>query len=326
MSAVKYSIVIPVFNESKVLKELHGQLVRVMASLNEPYELIFVDDGSRDGSLEILKELARRDDHVVIVVHCRNFGQSAGLANGFSHASGEIVISMDGDLQHDPAEIPGFIKKIDEGYDLVSGWRENRVDNLWTRKIPSRIANWIMAKISGIRLRDFGTTFKAYRRDMLTDIELIGEMHRFIPALLSRRGGAICEIPIKNIQRPVGKSNYNIMRTFHVIFDMMTIKFLISYMDRPLHIYGSIGMIFFSLGFLIAALLSLLYYFAGLVIQDHIGNLILSILLMILGVQLSAFGLIMEVVSRIYNNTSNRKIYPVRKVFTQTNIDERDHV
>jgi len=317
MSAVKYSIVIPIYNESTVLQELYKKLTQVMEKLREPYELIFVDDGSKDNSFDILKELARKDDHVVIVVHCRNFGQSAGLATGFGQARGEVVISMDGDLQHDPAEIPDFIKKIDEGYDIVSGWRADRTDNLWSRKIPSRIANWLMAKVSGIKLRDFGTTFKAYRRDILKDIELVGELHRFIPALISRRGGSICEIPIKNINRPVGKSNYNIMRTFHVIFDILTIKFLISYMDRPLHLYGGIGIIFFSLGFLIAALLSFFYYFSDLVIQNHIGNLILSVLLMILGVQLTAFGLIMEIVSRIYNNTSNKQLYPIKQIYTK---------
>lgn len=317
MNAIKYSVIIPVYNESRVLPELYNRLVNVMEALKETYELVFVDDGSRDDSLKILEDISFVDSNVVVVVHCRNFGQSAGLANGFSHARGEIIISMDGDLQHDPSEIPKFIEKINEGFDLVSGWRSKRVDNLWSRKIPSRIANWLMSKVSGINLHDFGTTFKAYRKDLLHDIELMGELHRFIPALLSRRGGRICEIPIKNIQRPVGKSNYNIMRTFHVIFDILTIKFLISYMDRPLHIYGSIGILFFTVGFLIAAALTCAYYFAGLIMQQHIGNLILSILLMILGVQLTAFGMIMEIVSRIYNNTSKRHMYPVRQVIKQ---------
>ena len=319
MNSIKYSIVIPIFNESRVLPVLYEKLTHVMGALQEPYELVFVDDGSRDASLEILKGFADQDDRVVVVAHCRNFGQSAALANGFKQACGEVVISMDGDLQHDPEEIPDFIKKIDEGYDLVSGWRANRVDNLWSRKIPSKVANWLMAKLSGISLRDFGTTFKAYRREILEDIELIGVLHRVVPALLSRHGLSICEIPIKNIQRPEGKSNYSIMRTFHVIFDILTIKFLISYMDRPLHLYGGIGIIFFTLGFLIATVLSILYYFSGLIIQEHIGNLILSILLMILGFQITAFGLIMEVVSRIYTNTSSRQLYPVKHVFTHSN-------
>jgi len=323
MNAIKYSVVIPIYNESKVVPKLHKRLVKVMGGLKETYEIVFVDDGSQDDSLTILKDIAATDNNVVVVVHCKNFGQSAGLANGFSRSRGEIVISMDGDLQHDPYEIPQFIEKINDGYDLVSGWRSKRVDNLWSRKIPSKIANWIMSKVSGIKLHDFGTTFKAYRRDLLEDIELIGEMHRFIPALISRRGGRICEIPIKNIQRPVGKSNYNIMRTFHVIFDMLTIKFLISYMDRPLHIYGSIGIVFFTGGFSIAGLIAGAYYFAGLIIQNHIGNLILSVLLMILGVQLTAFGMIMEIVSRIYNNTSKRQMYPVRQVFANNTLEDK---
>ena len=180
-----------------------------------------------------------------------------------------------------------------------------------------------MAKLSGIRLRDFGTTFKAYRREILNDIELVGELHRFVPALLSRQGVSICEIPIKNIGRPEGRSNYSIMRTFHVVFDILTIKFLISYMERPLHLYGGFGLVFFFCGFSLASLLTLLYYFTGLVIQDHLGNLILSVLLMILGVQITAFGLIMEVVSRIYNNTSKQQIYPVRKVHKKSGVGDK---
>ena len=317
MNAIRYSIVVPVYNESRVINDLYTQLTHVMENLKEPYELVFVEDGSKDNSLDLLKQIGDLDHHVVIVEHCMNFGQSAALANGFLQAGGEVIISMDGDLQHDPGDIPGFVNKINEGYEIVSGWRVDRVDNLWSRKIPSRVANWLMAKISGIDLHDFGTTFKAYKRNVLDNIELMGEMHRFIPALISRKGASVCEIPIKNIVRPQGKSNYNIMRTFHVIFDMFTIKFLISYMDRPLHIYGGLGLFFFFCGSGIGALITLFYYFADLVIQDHLGNLILSVLLMILGVQITAFGLIMEIVSRIYNNTSKRKIYPVRRVHVQ---------
>lgn len=315
MHTVNYSIVIPIFNESQVLKALYKRLKKVMDGADKSYELIFIDDGSKDNSLDILKKLVEDDDHVLLLQHCKNFGQTASLATGFSKASGKIIISMDGDLQHDPEEIPHFIQKINEGYDLVSGWREKRVDNFLSRRIPSKIANWMMAKISKVPLHDFGTTFKAYRREILNDIELIGELHRFIPALVSRRGALICEIPIKNIPRPSGKSNYNIMRTFHVIFDILTIKFLISYTDRPLHLYGGIGIIFFCTGFLIAFLLSFFYYFSNLVIQAHIGNLIFSILMMILGVQFTAFGLVMEMISRIYHNTSDRELYPIKNTY-----------
>jgi len=317
MNNINYSIVIPIFNESQVLKALYQRLKGVMDKIGKPYELIFVDDGSKDNSLDILKELVKDDDHIVLIQHGKNFGQTASLATGFSKTRGEVIISMDGDLQHDPEEIPHFIQKINEGYDLVSGWRAKRVDNFLSRRIPSKIANWIMAKISGVQLHDFGTTFKAYRRELLDNIELIGELHRFIPALVSRKGALICEIPIKNIPRPAGKSNYNIMRTFHVIFDILTIKFLISYSDRPLHLYGGMGIIFFSTGFLIAFLLSFLFYFSNLVIQEHIGNLILSILLMILGVQVTAFGLTMEMITRIYHNTNNKELYPIKKIYTK---------
>lgn len=315
MTNINYSIVIPIFNESEVLKTLYEKTKGVMEKCGEAYEIIFVDDGSKDISLEILIELAEHDSCVVIIQHCKNFGQSASLATGFRKARGNVIISLDGDLQHDPEEIPHFIEKINEGYDLVSGCRVDRVDNYFTRRIPSKIANWIMAKVSGIQLRDFGTTFKAYRREILDEIELIGELHRFIPALVSRKGALVCEIPIKNIPRPVGKSNYNITRTFRVVFDILTIKFIISYMDRPLHLYGGIGIIFFSIGFLIAFLLSFFYYFSDLIIQEHVGNLVLSILMMILGVQFTAFGLMMEMISRIYHNTSKKELYPVKNIY-----------
>ena len=220
----------------------------VMEELGRTYQFVFVDDGSRDLTYKLLKELAEIDPHVVAVRLRRNFGQTGALAAGFAHSTGEYVIAMDGDLQHDPAEIPVFLAKIEEGYDVVSGWRSHRVDNLLLRKIPSRCANWLMAKLSGVNIHDFGTTFKAYRGDLLRQLPLYGEMHRFIPALASAYGASICEIPIQNNHRKHGESHYNISRTFRVFFDLMTIRFLLRYMSRPLHFFGRLGVMNMGLG------------------------------------------------------------------------------
>ena len=192
--------------------------------------------------LALLREIAAVDSRVTVVKLRRNFGQTAGLAAGFDHARGEYIIAMDGDLQHDPADIPLFLEKIAEGYDIVSGWRKNRVDNFWLRRIPSRCANWLMAKLSGVDIHDFGTTFKAYRRDILNQVPLYGELHRFIPALASWHGASIIEVPIKNVNRERGVSHYGISRTFRVFFDLMTIRFLLKYLSRPLHFFGTMGM------------------------------------------------------------------------------------
>ena len=201
-----------------------------------------MDDGSNDHTFAMLREIAAVDSRVTVVKLRRNFGQTAGLAAGFDHARGEYIIAMDGDLQHDPNDIPLFLEKIAAGYDIVSGWRKVRVDNFWMRRIPSRIANWMMAKISGVDIHDFGTTFKAYRRDILEQVPLYGELHRFIPALASWHGASICEVPIRNVNRERGTSHYGITRTFRVFFDLMTIRFLLRYLSRPLHFFGTLGM------------------------------------------------------------------------------------
>src|SRR5438874_4905664 len=213
-----------------------------METVGEPFELVFVDDGSTDRTFPLLRQIADVDNRVVVVRLGRNFGQTSALAAGFDHAQAEYVIAMDGDLQHDPADIPQFVAKLREGYDIVSGWRKRRIDNFWLRRVPSRCANWTMAKLSGVDIHDFGTTFKAYRRELLQEVPLYGEMHRFIPALASWYGASICEIPIKNIVS-ARKSHYGISRTFRVLFDLMTIRFLLRYLARPLHFFGRWGML-----------------------------------------------------------------------------------
>src|SRR3984957_2162451 len=237
----KYSIVVPFHNEEENVTTLYDRVKLVMEHVGDSFELVFVDDGSRDRTYRLLEEIAAVDSRVLVVKLRRNFGQTSALAAGFDHAQGNFVLAMDGDLQHDPEEIPNFLAKLEEGYDVVSGWRKERIDNFVMRRIPSRCANWLMAKLSGVDIHDFGTTFKAYRREVIQNIPLYGEMHWFIPALASWYGASICEIPIRNVNRERGASHYGIGRTFRVFFDLLTIRFLLQYMSRTLHFFGGFG-------------------------------------------------------------------------------------
>src|SRR6201993_428253 len=250
------SIVIPIHNEEHSILPLYDRLTAVLESMQKQYEILFVDDASTDRSHELLKNLVQTDPRLKVIRLRRNFGQTAALSAGFHEADGDVIIAMDGDLQHAPEDIPALLRKIDEGYDIASGWRKERVDNALTRKIPSRIANWLMAKASGVELRDFGTTFKAYRAEVLKEINLYGELHRFIPALASFYGARIVEVPIRNTPRVSGDSHYGLGRTFNVMFDILTIKFLLKYFTRPMHFFGRIGLSGFVLGFLILGTLS----------------------------------------------------------------------
>src|SRR5690242_20798986 len=249
------SIVVPFFNEQENIPPLYMKLTEVMDGIGEPYELIFIDDGSKDNTFKVLSDIYEHDRRVNVVRLRRNFGQTAALKAGFDFARGEIIISMDGDLQHDPAEIPRFVEKMEEGYDLVSGWRYQRKDAWLTRQLPSRIANWMMAKLSGIALHDFGTTFKAYRREIIQEIQLYGELHRFIPALASTAGARIAEVPIENLHRKSGKSNYGIGRTIRVFLDLIMVKFLLEYSTRPLQFFGLLGLCGTGSGLLLSAYL-----------------------------------------------------------------------
>src|SRR5438477_12715992 len=242
------SVVIPIHNEEPSILPLYDRLTAVMEQLQRSYEILFVDDASTDRSFELLANLVETDGHLKVIRLRRNFGQTAALSAGFHESKGEVIIAMDGDLQHAPEDIPALLQKIDEGYDIASGWRKNRVDNAVMRKIPSHIANKMMAKASGVDLRDFGTTFKAYRAEVLKDVNLYGELHRFIPALASFYGARVIEVPIRNVPRASGDSHYGIGRTFRVLFDILTIKFLLKYFTRPMHFFGSIGLAAAGLG------------------------------------------------------------------------------
>jgi glycosyltransferase involved in cell wall biosynthesis len=309
------SIVVPFHNEERNVVELYGRLQSIMEALGREYQFVFVDDGSTDLTYKLLKEVALVDPRVTVVRLRRNFGQTGALAAGFAHSIGGCVIAMDGDLQHDPAEIPAFLEKIEEGYDIVSGWRSHRVDNLLLRKIPSRCANWLMAKLSGVDIHDFGTTFKAYRGDLLRELPLYGEMHRFIPALASFYGASICEIPIQNNHRKHGESHYNISRTFRVFFDLMTIRFLLRYMSRPLHFFGRLGAINMGLGSAIALWLLIWKAVSGMnVLQQHGLLLVFAAVLTLVGFQLIALGLLGELQVWQYFNRSERRPYRVSEV------------
>jgi glycosyltransferase involved in cell wall biosynthesis len=309
------SLVIPVHNEEPALFALHDRLTSVLAGVGRPYEIIFVDDASTDRSFELLANLSETDPHLKIVRLRRNFGQTAALSAGFHEAAGEVVISMDADLQHAPEDIPLLLEKIDEGYDIASGWRKVRVDNALTRKLPSRIANWIMAKASGVDLHDFGTTFKAYRAEVLKDINLYGELHRFIPALASLYGARVAEVPIQNVPRAAGDSHYGLGRTLHVLFDIITIKFLLSYFTRPMHFFGKLGLIGTTLGGGVLFGLGVLKLFTGKdLVVEHGPLMVAGCLLLLAGLMMFTTGLIGEMLMRVYFESQGRRIYAVREI------------
>lgn len=314
-SSIQFSIVVPFFNEQENIPPLYMKLTEVMDGIGEPYELIFVDDGSKDNTFKVLSDIYEHDRRVNIVRLRRNFGQTAALKAGFDFARGEVIISMDGDLQHDPEEIPRFVEKMEEGYDLVSGWRYQRKDAWLTRQLPSRIANWMMAKLSGIELHDFGTTFKAYRREIIQEIQLYGELHRFIPALASSSGAKIAEVPIENLQRKTGRSNYGIGRTIRVFLDLLIVKFLLDYSTRPLQFFGVLGMTGTSFGMIIAVYLGIdkLIHHTD-TIAEHGPLMLLAVVLFLSGVQLLSLGLLGEITSRTYYESQNKPIYALREV------------
>jgi glycosyltransferase involved in cell wall biosynthesis len=317
----KYSVVVPFHNEQESVRELHRQLSAAMTGRYDPVEFIFIDDHSTDATPQVLNDLANRDPRVVAVRLKRNYGQTVALAAGFDFAEGEVIISMDGDLQHDPNDIPRMLAAFEEtGCDIVSGWRTKRVDNFLFRRAPSRVANWLMSRLSGVDIHDFGTTFKVYRKDTIKQIKLYGEMHRFIPALASWNGATIVEVPIKNIERPDGRSHYGLSRTIRVLFDLLTIRFLLKYVTRPLHFFGPIGLLSTTLGLLIYVWLTVEKLAYGTDLFDKHGPLMLmGAVLILAGVQLVSSGLIGEMLSRTYFESQGKPTYSIEKVMTTRN-------
>ncbi len=311
------SIVIPIHNEEHSILPLYDRLTAVLEPLQRPYEILFVDDASSDRSFELLANLVETDGRLKVIRLRRNFGQTAALSAGFHESKGDVIIAMDGDLQHAPEDIPALLQKIDEGYDIASGWRKDRVDNAILRRFPSRVANWLMAKASGIELRDFGTTFKAYKAEVLKDVNLYGELHRFIPALASFYGARIVEVPIRSTQRAAGNSHYGIGRTFRVLFDILTIKFLLKYFTRPMHFFGLLGLAGTTFGGGILGFLAVKKLLGYEIVMEHGPLMIAGGLLLLGGLMMFSTGLIGEMMMRTYFESQDRRIYAVREILTR---------
>jgi glycosyltransferase involved in cell wall biosynthesis len=310
-----YSIVVPFHNEEGNLPELYRRLTRVMETLAVDHELVFVDDGSSDRTPLLLRDIAALDPRVVGIRLRRNFGQTAALAAGFDRAAGSVIIAMDGDLQHAPEDIPRFVEKLQEGYDIVSGWRQHRQDGL-RRTLPSRVANRLMAKASGVAIHDFGTTFKAYRREVLERIPLYGQMHRFIPAMASIEGALIAEVPIEDQPRAAGKSHYGLSRTFRVMLDILTIRLLVRYLSRPLHFFGGIGMAMIAVATALATwlLAKKIIWREDIFIQN--GPMLLFAAVMVLGgIQFLGLGLLGDLFARLYYAPAQRSIYSIAQIY-----------
>jgi glycosyltransferase involved in cell wall biosynthesis len=319
----RYSIVVPLHNEQENVTDLYDRLKAVMEMHGESFEIVLVDDGSRDRTFNLLREIAAVDSRVTVVKLRRNFGQTSALAAGFDHSRGDYIIAMDGDLQHDPADIPLFLEKIAEGYDIVSGWRKRRIDNLWLRRIPSKCANWLMAKLSGVSIHDFGTTFKAYRREVLEQVPLYGELHRFIPALASWYGASIVEVPIRNVNRERGASHYGISRTFRVFFDLITIRFLLRYLARPLHFFGTLGMLSILGGGGVAGWLMVDKFLnRSDTMAQHGPLMIFAAVLLLAGLNMLAVGLLGEMQVRHYHEPSRRAPYSVDRLLRAQSSEE----
>ncbi|MEW6001377.1 MAG: glycosyltransferase family 2 protein [Nitrospirota bacterium] len=306
------SIVIPLYNEEENIKILHEKLRETLDPLEKEYEIIFVDDGSTDGTLPVLEEVQAKDKRVVVLSLRRNFGQTAAFAAGFDFARGDVIVTMDGDLQNDPADIPRLLELINDN-DLVSGWRKKRKDPFFRRRLPSLIANWLISNVTGVKLHDYGCSLKAYRRDVIKNLKLYGEMHRFIPAVASWYGVRVAEVETIHHRRLRGKSKYGISRTIKVVLDLITVKFLQSFSTKPIQFFGPLGVFSGLLGFLIS-----LYLTADkLLYGRNIGGrplLLLGALLIIVGIQLIGMGLLGEMLVRVYHESQRKPIYVIKKV------------
>ncbi len=319
------SVVIPIHNEERAILRLYDRLTDVLEAVTKRYEIIFVDDASTDRSFDLLANLVETDNRLKVIRLRRNFGQTAALSAGFDEARGDVIVAMDGDLQHDPADLPALVQKIEEGYDIASGWRKERKDNAIMRRFPSRIANWMMSKISGVELHDFGTTFKAYRKDVLKDVNLYGELHRFIPALASFYGARIAEVPISNPPREGGASHYGIGRTFNVFFDILTIRFLLRYFTSPMHFFGRIGLLSSLSGGGILAFLLVKKIFGQEIVFQHGPLLFAGGLLLGMGMLMFTTGLLGEMMMRTYFESQGRRIYAIRQVLTRQETGASDN-
>lgn len=308
---VDITIIVPVFNEAESLPLLYEQLTRVLIGMNRTYEVIFVNDGSTDGSEEILNGLAEKDSQVRVIHLRTNYGQTAAIAAGLDYSRGDIIIPMDADLQNDPEDIPRLVKKLEEGYDVVSGWRKNRQDNTLSRILPSWIANKLISLISGVRLHDYGCTLKAYRREVIMGVKLYGEMHRFIPIYATWQGAKVSELEVRHHPRQFGKSKYGFERVFKVILDLMVIKFLGDYVHKPIYIFGGVGLLCFMAAFL-SGLWALFLKFKWKISFIQTPLPLLFVLLLVLGSNAILLGLLAEISIRTYYESQNKRTYAIR--------------
>jgi glycosyltransferase involved in cell wall biosynthesis len=312
-SSPEISVVIPLFNEQDNVLPLYHTLRSAMADLGRTWEVIFVDDGSTDATYQVLQGLHMQDAGVRVVRLRRNFGQTAAMAAGFDYADGDIIVSLDGDLQNDPADIDAMLKKLADGYDVVSGWRVHRQDGFWLRRLPSHVANWLISRITGVHLHDYGCTLKAYRAEVVKELRLYGEMHRFIPALMGGNGARIAELPVNHRPRRHGRSKYGVSRTIRVLLDLLTVKFFLSFLTRPLQIFGLLGLGTFVPGVMICFYLTILKLVWGEPLAER-PLLFLGVLLAIIGVQFLCMGILAEIQIRTYHESANKPIYAIREI------------
>ena len=316
------SIVIPVYNEVESLPLLQKSICEALKDLKRSWEVIYVDDGSRDGSVALLTEMAAQDaKHVVVVEFRRNFGQTTAIAAGIDHAMGDVIVFLDADMQNDPADIPMILEKLDEGYDVVSGWRRDREDNALTRNLPSHMANWLISNVTGVHLRDYGCTLKAYRREVITGFKLYGEMHRFIPVYANSVGAKILEVPVRHHARKFGKSKYGLERTMKVVLDLMAVQFLTRAANKPIYLFGGGGLGLFALGFLgMLFLVIRKFVFQIEILTSPI--FIISVMVAMTGFQAILMGLIAELLVRTYHESQQKPTYTVRKVLRGGKIEK----
>jgi len=312
-SNIALSIVVPIYNEEESLPFLVNQLLEVLQPMEEPFELVLVNDGSSDKSAEVIRKLSLKVPELVGVLLRKNYGQTAAMAAGFDISSGDIVVTLDGDLQNDPSDIPILVNKIRDGFDLVSGWRYRRQDAAISRKLPSKIANRLIGKVTGVRLNDYGCSLKAYRKEVLTDMRLYGELHRFLPVLANIEGARITEVKVNHRARKFGSSKYGIDRTFRVLMDLLTVWFMNRFLTRPMYVFGFGGILA-----IIGSFITSLYLLTIKLLGEDIGNrplLLFALLLAVTGVQLFGFGLLGELQIRTYHESQNRPIYRIRDTF-----------
>ncbi len=324
LSQTDLSIIIPVYNEAENIHPLHEALTGVLNNLDRSYEILYCDDGSEDGSVEILRELAASDPGVKVILLRRNFGQTASIVSGVDHARGDILVLMDADLQNDPADIPKLLEKLDGGYDIISGWRRHRRDPFFTKVLPSKIANRFISWMTGMRLHDYGCTLKAYRREIFADVTLYGEMHRFIPIFGHWAGAKVGEIEVNHSPRRRGKSKYSIRKTFRVLLDLPVLMLMGQYLTRPVHLFGAIGLSCTFGGFICAVMVAYEKITQWEEAKVHRNPLLLlAVFFALVGIQVIMIGLLAELMTRVYHESQHKKIYAVRETMN-IGMDEKE--